>query len=281
MSQPGPSAPDWLALYLEEDVGAGDVTANALFPPTARGAASVVARERLLVAGTAHAAELFRRLGATATAAAPDGQWVERGATVLRVEGPVRAILSAERVALNLLSRMSGVASLTRELSEALAAACCTAMVAATRKTTPGFRAFEKEAVEIGGGDAHRKGLWDAAMVKDNHLAACGGDVAAAVRKVLAANPGLTVTCEVESLADALAAARAGAHWLLIDNQPPATGKAWAEAVWNEAPGVKVEASGGIRPDNILEYGWADRVSLGWLTQKAPGKDLSLEWGTA
>jgi nicotinate-nucleotide pyrophosphorylase (carboxylating) len=274
-----PRAPDWLGLYLEEDVGAGDITANAIFSPEERGQARVVARERLLLAGTPHAVELFRRLGAVATPEGGDGRWVERGDAVLRVEGPVRAILSGERVALNLLGRMSGVASLTRELAEALAKACCPALVAATRKTTPGFRAFEKEAVRIGGGDAHRMGLWDAAMVKDNHIAACGGDVAAAVGRTLAANPGKTVTCEVETREDALAAAKAGAHWLLIDNQPPATGKAWAEAVWREFPAVKVEASGGIRPDNILEYGWADRVSLGWLTQKAAGKDLSLEWG--
>jgi nicotinate-nucleotide pyrophosphorylase (carboxylating) len=150
--------------------------------------------------------------------------------------------------------------------------------VAATRKTTPGFRVFEKEAVHTGGGEPHRMGLWDAAMVKDNHIPACGGDVAAAVRKVVAANPRFTVTCEVESLPDALAAVRAGAHWLLIDNQDPATGKAWAEAAWRESPHIKIEASGSIRPDNILEYGWAHRVSLGWLTQKAPGKDLSMEW---
>jgi nicotinate-nucleotide pyrophosphorylase (carboxylating) len=263
---------------MEEDVGGGDITANALFAASQRGAARVVARERLLVAGTAHAVELFRRLGATATPTGSDGRWVEAGATVLRVEGPVRAILSGERVALNLLGRMAGIASLTRELAEALAAACCPAIVTATRKTTPGFRAFEKEAVRIGGGDAHRMGLWDAAMVKDNHIAARGGDVAAAVARVVAANPGKTVTCEVESRADALAAARAGAHWLLIDNQPPQVGKAWAEAVAREFPAVRVEASGGIRPDNILEYGWADRVSLGWLTQKAPGKDLAMDW---
>ncbi|HEX2066796.1 MAG TPA: carboxylating nicotinate-nucleotide diphosphorylase, partial [Candidatus Thermoplasmatota archaeon] len=225
------------------------------------------------------AAELFRRLGAAATAAAPDGAWVEGGAVVLEVEGPVRAILAGERVALNLLGRMAGVASLTRELADRLAAAGCRARVAATRKTTPGFRAFEKEAVRVGGGDPHRMGLWDAAMVKDNHVAACGGDVAGAVRKVVAANPGKEATCEVESLPHALEAARAGAHWLLIDNQAPATGKAWAEAVRREFPRVKVEASGGIRPDTLVEYGWADRVSLGWLTQKAWAKDLALEWG--
>lgn len=274
-------SPDWLGLYLEEDLGSGDITANALFAPDVQGSARIVARERLLLAGTPHAVELFRRLGAQASAPAGmsrEGAWLEAGATVLHVRGPVRAILAGERVALNLLSRMAGVASLTRELAEVLAKACAPAIVTATRKTTPGFRQFEKEAVRIGGGDPHRMGLWDAAMVKDNHIAACGGDAGAAVRKVVAANPGKAVTCEVESLPHALAAAKAGAHWLLIDNQPGPVGQAWAEAVWREFPEVKVEASGGIRPDNLLSYGWADRVSLGWLTQKAPGKDLSMEW---
>jgi nicotinate-nucleotide pyrophosphorylase (carboxylating) len=98
------------------------------------------------------------------------------------------------------------------------------------------------------------------------------------VRKVVAANPGKLVTCEVESLDHALEAAAAGAHWLLIDNQPAATGRHWAQAVRARFPHVKVEASGGIRPDTVLDYGWADRVSLGWLTQKASGKDLSMEW---
>ena len=268
---------DWLGLYLEEDIGPGDITANALFAPGERGRARIVARERLFVAGALHAIELFRRLGAKATGGG-DGRWVDAGATVLTIEGPVRALLSGERVVLNLMSRMSGIASVTRELAELLAKECCPAIVTATRKTTPGFRVFEKEAVRAGGGDPHRMGLWDAAMVKDNHIEACGGDVAAAVRKVVDANPGKTVTCEVESLEHALAAAVAGAHWLLIDNQDPATGKAWADEVWDSFPEVKVEASGGIRPDNIVEYGWADRISLGWLTQRSPGKDLSMEW---
>jgi nicotinate-nucleotide pyrophosphorylase (carboxylating) len=164
----GPSAPkpvDWLGLYLREDIGAGDITADAIFPAQQQGRARIVARERLLVAGTSHAMELFHRLGAQAEVQAHDGSWVERGATVLGVSGPVRSILAGERVALNLLSRMSGIAGMTHELAQRLAQARLPAKVTATRKTTPGFRAFEKEAVRIGGGDPHRLGLWDAAMV--------------------------------------------------------------------------------------------------------------------
>ena len=268
---------DWIGLYLEEDVGAGDITSEALFDAKAQGAARIVARERALMAGGAHVAEVFRRRGAKCELLAKDGTWVERGAAVARVTGPVRGLLSAERLALNLLSRMSGIASLTRELAEQLTRDCAPALVAGTRKTTPGFRAFEKEAIRIGGGDPHRSGLFDEAMVKDNHIAAAGS-VSAAVAKVKAAHPGKVVSCEAESLAAAQEAARAGADWVLIDNQAPETGHAWAKALWDEFPQLKVEASGGITPDNVRKYGWADRVSMGWLTQKASAKDFGLDW---
>jgi nicotinate-nucleotide pyrophosphorylase (carboxylating) len=268
---------DWIALYLEEDIGAGDVTGEAVFGPSQAGAARVVARERALVAGMAHVADVFRRRGCATEVVVPDGRWAEAGTTVAVVRGPVRGLLSAERVALNLLSRMSGVASATRTLAEQLTDECAAAIVAGTRKTTPGFRAFEKEAIRIGGGDPHRLGLFDEAMVKDNHIAACGS-VALAVRRVRQANPGKVVSCEAESLAAAKEAAREGADWVLIDNQAPEVGKAWATALWEEFPQLKVEASGGITPENVLAYGWADRVSLGWLTQKAAGKDFALDW---
>lgn len=273
--------PDWIGLYLEEDLGprglAGDVTSAPLFPASHHGAARMVARERALVAGGRHAAEVFRRTGAAATVLVPDGAWAEPGTTVLRVEGPTRAILAGERLALNIVGRMSGIASLARSLQEGLARACSAAMVAGTRKTTPGFRAFEKEAIAVGGGEPHRMGLYDAVLLKDNHLAAAGS-VAEAVARAKAANPGLTVECEVESLEDAREAAKAGADWLLIDNQAPEVGKAWAEALWQDFPRLKVEASGGIRPETVAAYGWADRISLGGLTQRAPAKDFGLDW---
>lgn len=276
---PRPAAIDWIGLYLQEDLGAGDVTSDPLFPPSHQGAARMLARERALMAGGRHAVEVFGRLGATATAIVKDGAWAEAGQAVLRVEGPTRAILAGERLALNLVARMSGIATQTRLLMEELGRACSAAAVAGTRKTTPGFRAFEKEAIAIGGGDPHRLGLFDAVLLKDNHLAAVGS-VAKAVQAARAANPGVPIECEVESLEDAKAAAGAGATWILIDNQDPATGKAWAEAVWQDHPDVKVEASGGITPSNLAAYGWADRISLGWLTQKSHAKDFALDWGS-
>ena len=271
-------APDWIGLYLQEDLGAGDVTSDPLFPPSHKGAARMVARERALMAGGRHAVEVFRRLGASATPLAKDGAWAEAGQAVLLVEGPTRAILAGERLALNLVARMAGIASQTRLLMEELGRACSAAAVAGTRKTTPGFRAFEKEAIAIGGGDPHRLGLFDAVLLKDNHLAAAGS-VEKAVQAAKAANPGKPLECEVESLEDALAAAQAGATWILIDNQGPQTGKAWADALWKDHPGVKVEASGGITPADLVAYGWADRISLGWLTQRSHAKDFALDWG--
>ena len=302
------ASPDWLALYLLEDLGpagrsdlaAGDITSKPLFPVGQRGRARLVARERAFLSGTSHAIEVFRRLKVKATSSMNDGRWVEAGAEVLLLEGPTRGILAGERTALNLVARMSGIATATRELAEALERAGCKGKVAGTRKTTPGFRAFEKEAIVTGGGDPHRMGLFDEAMVKDNHreaflgagpkgkipsgagpkgrTAAAGVSVADLVRKVKAANPAKVLTCEVESLEDALAAAGAGADWLLIDNQAPKTAKAWADKVWKTHPKTKVEVSGGIRPDNVVAYGWAHRISMGWLTQRAPAKDFSLEW---
>ena len=275
-----PPAIDWIGLYLQEDLGAGDVTSDPLFPPSHRGKARLVARERALMAGGRHAVEVFRRLGATATPIVKDGTWADPGQAVLTVEGPTRAILAGERLALNIVARMSGIASQTRLLMEELARACSAAAVAGTRKTTPGFRAFEKEAIRIGGGDPHRLNLYDAVLLKDNHLAAAGS-VSEVVRAAKEANPGLVIECEVESLADAQAAAAAGATWILIDNQSPDTGKAWAETLWKDHPNLCFEASGGITPVNLAAYGWADRVSLGWLTQKTPAKDFALDWDSA
>lgn len=271
------TAEDWLALYLGEDVGPGDVTTDHLLPPELPGAARLVARQGCVVAGARHAVWLFARCGAAAVPRVRDGDRVAAGAVLLDASGPAAAILRAERTALNLLARMSGIATATRDLMDTLGAAGSGAVVAATRKTTPGFRLFEKEAVVVGGGDPYRLGLWDQAMVKDNHRAAVG-DVAAAVRRLRTARPDVPVVVEAESLEDALAAAGAGADWVLIDNRSPSEGEAWAGTLRDRYPDVRVEASGGITPATVTGYGWADRISLGWLTQGVPVPDLGLDW---
>ncbi|MGB0651865.1 MAG: carboxylating nicotinate-nucleotide diphosphorylase [Thermoplasmatota archaeon] len=277
---PAPTTDEWLDLYLREDLDvAGDVTSDSIFPAGEQGEVRLVAREPFFAVGLEHARVVFERLGCKARVE-KDVAWVDAGDVLLTATGPVRGLLAAERLALNLVARMGGIATVTRRLVEELGRECSGCRVAATRKTTPGFRLFEKEAVALAGGDPHRRGLWDEAMVKDNHREAAGS-VAAAVARVRAAHRDLVVTAEVESLEGALAAAEAGAHWLLIDNQPPGIGKEWAREVWGAHPNVKIEASGGIRPENVLDYGWADRVSMGALTQAAPAADVSLEWGPA
>ncbi len=271
---------DWIALYLEEDLGEGDITSEPLLDADIQGAAAMAMRQAGVVAGLQHAQEVFARLGATATLQVQDGAQVDAGATVLQVTGPARAILAGERLALNIVGRMSGIATQTRALAARLADACSGAIVTGTRKTTPGFRIFEKEAIQLGGGDPHRMGLYDAMMIKDNHRDAVG-DVAKATALLRAAHPDKLLEVEIETLDDALAAAGAGADWLLVDNQDPLTGKQWAEAVWDAHPQVKIEASGGITPDNIVDYGWADRISLGALTHQATSLDVGLDWRDA
>lgn len=271
---------DWIGAYIEEDLPGGDVTSEAIFPASATGQARMVAREHLLAAGLQRAADVFARFGVAVHDARPEGDWVDGGTTLLRVEGPVRGILAAERLALNMVGRMSGIAGQTRRLMETLATNCSAARIAGSRKTTPGFRIFEKEAIVIGGGEPHRMSLSDEAMVKDNHREAAGS-VTAAIQAVKAAHPELLLTTEVESLEDALAAAAAGTDWIMLDNQPPDVGRAWAEAVWQAHPDVKIEASGGIRPEHVAAYGWADRISMGWLTHHATSMDVGLDWGPA
>ncbi len=274
--QAGGAVVDWIGLYLQEDLGAGDITSEPLFDKE-EGRARMVMRQAGVVAGLRHAAEVFSRLDADCTLLAEDGDEVAAGTTVLEVIGLTRGILAGERLALNIVGRMSGIATETRRLTKLLAADCNACMVAGTRKTTPGFRAFEKEAIRLGGGDPHRDGLYDAMMIKDNHIAAAG-DVGNATRILRAAHPDKLLEVEVESLEDALTAASAGADWLLIDNQDPETGQRWADAVWTDHPNVKLEASGGITADTMTAYGWADRISMGALTQAARSLDVGLDW---
>lgn len=268
---------DWISLYLQEDFGDdGDITSESIFQEE-NGAATLVARESCFVTGANHAADVFAKTGAHATVHADDA-WVEKGTAILTVSGPTTSILKGERVALNLISRMSGIATQTRTMVETMAKQCGSCRIAGTRKTTPGFRFFEKEAIKRAGGDPHRFGLFDEGMIKDNHREAAG--LLEAIKRFRAAWPQKTLTVEVETLEDGLLAAANGANWIMIDNQTPETGKAWAKALWNAHPGIKVEASGGIHPENMMEYAWADRISFGALTHQAQSKDFGLDWST-
>ncbi len=264
---------------LAEDLGlAGDLTTEAVVPADATAIGRVVAREPGRVAGTDVLAAVFGALDPRVEVVVDvaDGHDAVAGQVMARVSGPTRAILTGERVALNLLGRLCGIATATARVVDVVAGTG--AAIADTRKTTPGLRALEKHAVRMGGGRNHRFGLHDAVMIKDNHVVAAGG-VRPAVEAVRA-RVGHTVTVEVEvdtleQLAELL---EVGADIVLLDNMDPAM---LAEAVAMVDGRMVTEASGGVTPDTAratAESG-VDVISLGWLTHSAPALDVALDLG--
>jgi nicotinate-nucleotide pyrophosphorylase (carboxylating) len=262
---------------LAEDVGvAGDVTTIATIPPAVLGSADVVSRADGVVAGLPIAAEVFTTVGQGRVRFEPgvaDGAWVVAGEVLATVHGPIRDILTAERTALNLLGHLSGVATLTRRWVDAVAGTG--AQIRDTRKTLPGLRAVQKYAVLLGGGVNHRMSLSDAALVKDNHVAAAGG-VVAAFESVRAAYPQLTLEVEVDSLAQARAVIDAGAELVLLDNMSCDDMRAVVEL---NAGRAVLEASGGLTLDAaraVAETG-VDYLAVGALTHSAPQLDVGLD----
>jgi nicotinate-nucleotide pyrophosphorylase (carboxylating) len=261
---------------LAEDVGDGDATTAATVDEAARGLATVTQKAPGVISGLGLAAEVFRHLDPSAELElGPEGVWREPGAVVLVVEGRARALLTAERTALNFLGRLSGIATLTARVVSSVRGAGGTAQLLDTRKTTPGLRRQEKAAVAHGGGVNHRAGLYDAILIKENHSALAGG-VAAAVQRARAARPDLPITVEVRDDAEIDAALAAGAPRLLLDNMTPAEVR---EAVARIQGRAEIEVSGGVTPETILVYATiegVDYVSMGALTHSAPVLDLSL-----
>ena len=265
---PLPSAPDVAVGY--------DVTSAATVPGTQFGTADLVARADGVVAGLPVAARVFTRLapGATITAAATDGDRVRRGDVLLTVRGPVRALLAAERSALNIASRASGIATHTRAWADAIAGTGAT--VLDTRKTTPGLRPLEKYAVRCGGGSNKRMGLYDVAMVKDNHVTAAGS-VAAAVAMVRERAPRVPVQVECDTVAQVTEAVEAGADFLLLDNMTPDQLREAVAVVGDRD--VELEATGGLTLAVAREYAetGVDFLSVGALTHSSPILDLALD----
>jgi len=261
---------------LAEDVGDGDVTSAATVDEAARGRATITQKAPGVISGLDLAAAVFRHLDPSAAIElGPEGVWREAGAVVLVVEGSARALLTAERTALNFLGRLSGVATLTARVVSAVRGAGGTAQLLDTRKTTPGLRRQEKAAVAHGGGVNHRAGLYDAILIKENHSALAGG-VDVAVQRARAARPDLPITVEVRDDAEIDAALAAGAPRLLLDNMTPAEVR---EAVARIQGRAEIEVSGGVTPETILVYATiegVDYVSMGALTHSAPVLDLSL-----
>jgi nicotinate-nucleotide pyrophosphorylase (carboxylating) len=263
-----------VARALAEDIGAGDITTAATVDPEKRAGGILLAKSPLVLAGLDVAAEAFRQLDPSVTVLAfcEDGAVCRPGEQVASVEGAARALMTAERTALNFLQRLSGVATLTRRFVEA-ARGCIT--VLDTRKTTPGLRHLEKYAVRAGGGTNHRTRLDDGILIKDNHVRLAGG-VAEAFRRMRDAGHRLPIEIEVQSLEEVDAALLAGAERLLLDNM--ATPEI-AEAVRRSRGRARVEISGGVtlaRLPELAETG-ADFVSVGALTHSAPAADISFE----
>ncbi|MEO8313158.1 MAG: carboxylating nicotinate-nucleotide diphosphorylase [Pseudomonadota bacterium] len=265
---------------LAEDLGEGlpggghDVTAESVIPANARFAGVMNSREAITVAGLPLAAAFFRHLDPVCTIEmlVQDGQSVTPGTELMRIAGNARALLTAERSALNTVQHLSGIATMTRAYVNAMNG---DATLLDTRKTIPGLRVLEKYATRMGGATNYRMGLWDAAMIKDNHVAVAGG-VGSAVARAKAA--GLErIICEVDRLDQIEPAIVAGATHILLDNMSPAL---LAEAVTLVAGRVATEASGGVRLDNIatISASGVDYVSVGRLMQSAPAVDIGLDF---
>jgi len=264
---------------LDEDLRYGpDITSAATAAPGAQAVAGVVARQPGVLAGLPVALAVLDAAGLAPEAAQPrraDGDRIGEGSDVLRIRAPLRELLGAERTLLNFLTHLSGIATATRAWADALAGTGCA--VRDTRKTTPGLRQLEKYAVRCGGGQNHRMGLGDAALIKDNHVVAAGG-VAAAIVAVRAAAPAVALEVECDTLAQVREALDAGAALILLDNMG-IPGLRAAAALAGHYPGTRLEASGGLRLEEaraVAETG-VDFVSVGALTHSSPALDLGLD----
>lgn len=268
---------------LSEDAGPGDVTTEWTIPAGARARGRLVARSACVVSGLPVARRTFELLDAGLSWAgeASAGAAVEPGATLATLAGQARPMLTAERVALNLLQRMCGIATATRRFVEAVAGTGC--RILDTRKTAPGLRAFDRMAVADGGGSNHRDGLYDMVLIKDNHRRLAGG-AGRAVRAARARAPaGMRIEVEVETEEDLREALEAGADLILIDNQTPETVSRWCAIAQQSPNPPAIEASGNMTLDRVRAYAKAgtDAVSVGALTHSVAAADISLEIETA
>lgn len=272
-------ATDPIAIALREDIGAGDTTTEFFVPDGLRALGRIVARERAILAGGETAAEVFRRVNPKLNVEVlqPDGTALMGGETILEVRGAARSILTAERVALNFLQRLSGVATFTRQFVEAIGKS--RAKILDTRKTTPGLRALEKAAVMAGGGANHRSSLSEMVLVKDNHLSAGSGfsGFVGAIQRLRQERPGIRIEVEAERLEQVRSFLEIeGIDVILLDNMEPSEMR---EAVAAGKGKVKFEASGGITLKNVRRIAstGVDYISVGALTHSARAIDLSLE----
>jgi nicotinate-nucleotide pyrophosphorylase (carboxylating) len=266
----------YLEQYLQEDIGFGDITSDALFNDE-QIKAVIISNDDCIVAGIEEVDKLFKLFCLEVRPLAKDGVHVEAETEILTVSGEARSILKCERLALNILMRMSGIATTTADLVRRCKKINPNVKIAATRKTTPGFRYYEKRAVVLGGGEAHRFNLSDAIMIKDNHLKIIGS-ITDAMAKANKKKFIKKIEIEVTNRDQAISAANLGADIIMLDNMTPEEVKDLSTELKKLRPDVILEISGGITPDNIEGYApYADVISLGWLTHSTPAKDFSLE----
>lgn len=262
-----------LERFIEEDTGYNDVSNNIV--PDCKAQAEVIAKEDGVVAGIAEATQVFEYFDVLATTDLTDGSAIKKNEVLLTLDGGARSILRAERLALNFLGRMSGIATLTRKYIERAGGV----RIAGTRKTTPGFRMFEKKAIIAGGGDPHRFNLSDAVMIKDNHIAALGLENAVKAAKKMASFT-QKIEVEVENLDDAVLAAELGVDIIMFDNMTVDKIKESINALTEKGlrNGIVLEASGGISLENIAGYARSgvDVISTGALTHSSRWLDISL-----
>lgn len=273
------TASDPIAIALQEDIGAGDITTDFFVPDGLRALGRIIARERAVVAGGETAAEVFRRVNPKLNVdiLQPDGSALSGGETILEVRGPARSILTAERVALNFLQRLSGIATLTRQFVDAIGKS--PAQILDTRKTTPGLRALEKAAVVAGGGANHRFNLNDMVLAKDNHLSIASGfaGFAGAIQRLRQERPEIRIEVEADRLEQVRSFLEIeGIDVILLDNMKPSEMR---EAVALGRQKVKFEASGGVTLRNVRQIAatGVDFISVGALTHSARAIDFALE----
>lgn len=262
--------------FLMEDIGYGDLSSQTI-DGDVEGEGVIFVKEKCILAGLEEACGLFGILNVPVAPLKHDGDEIEKNVTVLKINGNLTQILAVERVALNILSRMSGIATQTNELVMKTREINPHLIIACTRKTTPGFRFFEKKAVVIGGGDSHRFRLDDSIILKDNHLKVFES-IREGVMKAKQSSFTKKIEVEVEDLTGALEAAEAGAEIVMLDNMDPSTASECYLSLKERYPKIIVEISGGITPENITQYArHADVISLGFLTHSYRSIDYSLE----
>ncbi len=270
-----------LAKMVYDDIGFEDITTCALIPSGLHAKGHILAKEKGIIAGIEIAVEIFCEFSVSTKVLKFDGDNIQPGEIIMEITGDPRSILSVERTVLNLMMRMSGIATLTRKMVEMVENVNPNVLVAGTRKTTPGLQFIEKDAIRSGGGDTHRYRLDDSILIKDNHLAVVGGVAEALSRARKYASFTKKIEIEVESLEETLEASRSGADIILLDNMNPKEVINVLSVLEEEKlrENVIIEVSGGINMDNIVHYAktGVDVISTGYITHSAKSLDLSLE----